>query len=244
MDNNLNESVEIREVMDPLHELDKFFASVFELTKSTFDDVINSAFFENSLAALKAIDDSADKLSKVYKGIKTVASIPDRLFLRKFERLCLGIGKISEDKRKKYVQKITRKRFNKDSVFILDVINRVEDFEKIDFFSLLWEAKMDEKIDDAEFRRYVIMTSNTMLQDLKYMSNNIANDTFYITSMEEEGLVIQGWIIYAGLDIGTAEEAGGNLYAYTKTAKDYCKCVWGKVPVDEIRNGPIILMEN
>lgn len=240
MENNLNEIVEVGETINPLHELDEFFACTFELAKNTYDAVINSAFFETSIAVIKELDDSAEKLSKVYKGIKTVASIPDRLFLRKFERLCLGVGKIPENKRKKYIQKITREKFNKDSVFILDVINRVEDFEKIDIFSILWEAKMDEKIDDDKFRRYVVMTASTMLQDLKYMSNSITNDTFYISSMEQEGLVTQGWIIYVGLGIGTAEESGGNLYEYTKTAKEYCEYVWKKVPVDKKKNGPIM----
>lgn len=147
--------------LEDKHELGEFFTSVFELAESSYEAVINSAFFENTVSVIKRIDDSAEELSKIYKGIKTVASIPDRLFLRKFERLCLGIGKIPENKRKKYIQKITRKRFNKDSVFILDVINKVEDLEKID---------------DDRFRRYVIMTVNTMLQDLKYMSNCISNE--------------------------------------------------------------------
>ena len=108
-----------------MHELDEFFTSAFELAQSSYGAVINCAFFENSLAVIRKIDDSAEGLSKIYKGIKAVASIPDRLFLRKFERLCLGIGKIPEKKRKKYVKKITHKKFNQESVFILDVINRV-----------------------------------------------------------------------------------------------------------------------
>lgn len=240
MDNNLNEIIETKGTFNILHVLDEFFTSAFELAQSSYDAVINSAFFENSVEVIRTIDDSAEGLSKIYKGIKAVASIPDRLFLRKFERLCLGIGKIPEHKRKKYVKKITRKKFNKDTVFILDVITRVEELEKIDIFSRLWEVKMDEKIDDDRFRRFVIMTANTMLQDLKYMSNYISNDNFYITSMEEEGLVTQGWVMYAGLGIGTDEDSGGNLYEYTKMAKEYCEFAWNKTPTDEKKNGPIM----
>ena len=225
MDNNLNEIIETKETFNILHVLDEFFTSAFELAQSSYDAVINSAFFENSVEVIRTIDDSAEGLSKIYKGIKAVASIPDRLFLRKFERLCLGIGKIPEHKRKKYVKKITRKKFNKDTVFILDVITRVEELEKID---------------DDRFRRFVIMTANTMLQDLKYMSNYISNDNFYITSMEEEGLVTQGWVMYAGLGIGTDEDSGGNLYEYTKMAKEYCEFAWNKTPTDEKKNGPIM----
>lgn len=235
--NNLNQIVEEGEEISPLDELIEFFMSTFEMAKSSYDAVLNSAFLENSMEVIKKIDDSAENLSRGYKAIKSVASIPDRLFLRKFERLCLGIGNIPEDKRKKYISKIRKKKFNRDSVFILDVINRVEDLEKIDIFLLLLEAKMDEKIDDDKFRRYMIMTANTMMQDLKYMSTNITNSAFYISSMEEEGLITQGWIIYAGLGIGTAEEVGGNLYEYTKVAKEYCKYVWDKVPTDEQQDG-------
>ena len=226
--------------LDLLVELYSFFSDVFEMSKSTYEAVINSAFYENACDVLKTLDESADKLSKVYKGIKVVASIPDRLFLRKFEKLCLGVGTIPEDKRVKYIQRISKKKFNKETAFILDVISRVEDLSKIDILNLLWEAKMDGKIDDEKFRRYVIMTANTMLQDLQYMANNITNDDFYISSMEEEGLVCQGWIIYSGLGIGTATESGGNLYKYTSAAKEFCECVWNKVASDEKKNGAIM----
>lgn len=88
-----------------MHELDEFFTSAFELAQSSYGAVINSAFFENSVAVIRKIDDSAEGLSKIYKGIKAVASIPDRLFLRKFERLCIGIGKIPEKKGKNMLKR-------------------------------------------------------------------------------------------------------------------------------------------
>lgn len=240
MVNNANELTEADD--SKLNELDEILASLFELAQSTYEAVENSAFFNTVMDFAKIADDACEKISKIYKGIKDVASIPDKLFLRKFERLCIGIGKIPEEKRKKYIQKISKKKFNKESAFILDVISRVEDLNKIDIFSLLWEAKIDEKIDDDKFRRYVIMTANTMLQDLKYMSNHVINDTFYIKNMEEEGLLTQGWIIYSGLAWGTAEESGGNVYEYTKAAKEYCEIVWNKVPADEETNRENIFM--
>lgn len=239
MNNDLNEILETEE-NDILGELNEFFLSVFELTKSAYDTVVDSAFFNKAIDTVEELDAEAEKLSKIYKGIKVVASIPDRLFLRKFERLCLGIENIPENKRQKYMQKISKKKFNKETSFILDVINKAEDLDKMDIFSLLWEAKIDEKLNDDKFRRYVIMTANTMLQDLKFMSQNITNNSFYITSMEEEGLVSQGWIIYAGLGMGTAEHSGGNLYEYTAAAKEYCKCVWNVIPGDKASNGAIM----
>ncbi len=225
-----NEDVEVED--NSLNELDKFFSLVFDLTQTAYEEVINSAFFNTIVDTVKTVDDTCENISKIYKGIKLVASIPDRLFLRKFERLCVGVGKIPEQKRKKYIKKISKKKFNKECAFILDVISRVEDLEKIDIFSLLWEAKIDGKIDEDKFRRYVIMTASTMLQDLKYMSKHIMNDTFHITQMEEEGLLAQEWIIYAGLAWETDEEEGGNVYEYTSVAKEYCQCVWNIVSMD------------
>lgn len=230
MGNNEDELIEVED--NSLNELDNFFSLIFDLTQVAYEEVINSAFFNTIIDTVKTVDDTCENISKIYKGIKLVASIPDRLFLRKFERLCVGVGKIPEQKRKKYMKKISKKKFNKESAFILDVISRVEDLEKIDIFSLLWEAKIDGKIDEDKFRRYVIMTASTMLQDIKYMPKHIVNNTFYITQMEEEGLLAQGWIIYAGLAWGTAEEEGGNVYEYTSFAKEYCQCVWNIVSMD------------
>lgn len=231
MEDNSNELIEAEN--SDINELDEILASLFGLAQSAYEAVENSAFFNTVMDYAEIVDDTCEKISKLYKGIKAVASIPDKLFLRKFERLCLGVGKIPEKKRKKYIQKISKKKFNKESAFILDVISRVEDLNKIDVFSLLWEAKIDEKIDDDKFRRYVIMTANTMLQDLIYMSRHIINDTFYITKMEEEGLLAQGWIIYSGLAWATEEESGGNVYEYTSVAKEYCEIIWNKVPSDK-----------
>ncbi|MBC5681777.1 hypothetical protein [Lachnospira hominis (ex Liu et al. 2021)] len=231
MEDNSNELIEADN--SDINELDEILASLFGLAQSAYEAVENSAFFNTVMDYAEIVDDTCEKISKLYKGIKAVASIPDKLFLRKFERLCLGVGKIPEKKRKKYIQKISKKKFNKESAFILDVISRVEDLNKIDVFSLLWEAKIDEKIDDDKFRRYVIMTANTMLQDLIYMSRHIINDTFYITKMEEEGLLAQGWIIYSGLAWATEEGSGGNVYEYTSAAKEYCEIIWNKVPSDK-----------
>ncbi|MDE6905871.1 MAG: hypothetical protein K2P76_13225 [Lachnospiraceae bacterium] len=73
MDNNLNEIIETKETFNILHVLDEFFTSAFELAQSSYDAVINSAFFENSVEVIRTIDDSAEGLSKIYKGIKAVS---------------------------------------------------------------------------------------------------------------------------------------------------------------------------
>lgn len=60
MDNNLNEIIEGKETFNVLHELGEFFTSVFELAESSYEAVINSAFFENTVSVIKRIDDSLE----------------------------------------------------------------------------------------------------------------------------------------------------------------------------------------
>lgn len=93
MGNNEDELIEVED--NSLNELDNFFSLIFDLTQVAYEEVINSAFFNTIIDTVKTVDDTCENISKIYKGIKLVASIPDRLFLRKFERLCVGVGKIA-----------------------------------------------------------------------------------------------------------------------------------------------------
>ena len=104
-----NEIVEQGEQFDVLDELNTFIFSSFELAKESYEAVVNSSFYERAADTFDTIDESAEKLSKIYKGIKLVASIADKLFLRKFERVCLGLGNISEEKRKNISKRLQRR---------------------------------------------------------------------------------------------------------------------------------------
>ena len=44
-----------------------------------------------------------------------------------------------------------KEKFNKESVFVLNVINRIEENEKIPLFLKILDAKMDGFIDDNEY---------------------------------------------------------------------------------------------
>ena len=52
------------------------------------------------------------------------------------------------------------------------------------------------------------------------------NNDIKITSEEEENLLATGWLIFAGIGWGTATEEGGNLYRYTRTAKQFCNIIF------------------
>lgn len=133
---------------------------------------------------------------------------------------------IPVSKRKKYVERVGKKALNKDSVFILGVLNKIEELSKIDILVRLFEAKIDEEIDDQTYRRMMLQVDRTMFSDILFLKNNICNDTIKVTSVEEENLLAMGWLIFAGIGIGTVTEEGGNLYSYTRTAKQFCNIVF------------------
>ena len=187
---------------------------------------ISSDDFSDLLAEKKELGAELSKAIKVVKIIRKSASIPDKLFMHKMERYCAGLVSIPSSKREKYAAKVGKKSLNKDSVFILGVLNKIEELSKIDILVRLFEAKMDEEIDDQTYRRMMLQVDRTMYSDILFLKDNICDDLIKIASVEEENLLATGWLIFAGIGIGTATEEGGNLYSYTQTAKQFCNVVF------------------
>ena len=187
---------------------------------------ISSDDFPDLLAEIKELGAELSKAIKVVKIIRKSASIPDKLFMHKMERYCAGLVSIPSSKREKYAAKVGEKSLNKDSVFILGVLNKIEELSKIDILVRLFEAKMDEEIDDQTYRRMMLQVDRTMYSDILFLKDNICDDLIKIASVEEENLLATGWLIFAGIGIGTATEEGGNLYSYTQTAKQFCNVVF------------------
>ena len=187
---------------------------------------ISSDDFSDLLAEIKELGAELSKAIKVVKIIRKSASIPDKLFMHKMERYCAGLVSIPSSKREKYAAKVGKKSLNKDSVFILGVLNKIEELSKIDILVRLFEAKMDEEIDDQTYRRMMLQVDHTMYSDILFLKDNICDDSIKIASVEEENLLATGWLIFAGIGIGTATEEGGNLYSYTQTAKQFCNVVF------------------
>lgn len=187
---------------------------------------ISSDDFSDLLAEIKELGAELSKAIKVVKIIRKSASIPDKLFMHKMERYCAGLVSIPSSKREKYAAKVGKKSLNKDSVFILGVLNKIEELSKIDILVRLFEAKMDEEIDDQTYRRMMLQVDRTMYSDILFLKDNICDDLIKIASVEEENLLATGWLIFAGIGIGTATEEGGYLYSYTQTAKQFCNVVF------------------
>lgn len=169
-----------------------------------------------------------DLLSSIkYIGaIKKIATISDLLFLNKFEKYCRGLLDIPIEKRQRYAKKVGKERLNRDSVFILNVPNRIEELSKLDKLLKLFEAKIDERIDDQMYRRLMLMVDRTMLSDLEYMEKDIScrnNGCFSICNDMEQGLLSSGWLSYEGQTIGdlNADVQSQHIYRYSRAASVY-----------------------
>ena len=192
-------------------------------------EIVDSEEKMDEINIAKEMGKEFSTIVKIVSVVYKVASIPDQLFMNKVEKYCKGLVEIPLSKRQAYIEKVGRKSLNEESVFILNVLNKVEELSKIDIFIKLFEAKINDQIDDSTYRRMMLQVNRTMLSDIIYMGNNIIdNDVIKITSVEEEGLLTSGWIVFAGIGIGSSSGNGGNLYEYTKLAKNFCNIVFHK----------------
>lgn len=203
------------------------FSTLIEQGTETVIAFLASDEIASAFETAKEIGEDLSKAVKAIAIIRKGASIPDKFFMHKIKRYCAGLSAIPLAKREKYAKKIGKKSLNKENVFVLGVLNRNEELSKIDIFVKLFEAKLNEEIDEQTYRRLMLQVDRTMFSDILYLKDNIYEGEVKITSLEEENLLAMGWLIFAGIGWGTATEEGGNIYAYTQTAKLFCKVVFG-----------------
>ncbi|MBQ3138253.1 MAG: hypothetical protein IJB68_01920 [Ruminococcus sp.] len=211
-----------------LVEVDSISDALSTFIEQGTETVIN-VFTSNEAAVIweTVTEVSADlvKASKVITVIKKAASIPDKLFMNKMEKYCRGLIEIPANKREKYAAKVGKPGLNKDSVFILGVLNKIEELSKIKILLTLFEAKMDGLIDDETYRRLMLLVDRTMYSDLLYLKTNITDDPIVIENDAEQGLLANGWLYYYGQTWGTATEDSQLVYNYTNIAKQFCQLI-------------------
>ena len=199
-------------------------------TVSTFiaegtDSIVGFFTSETMVEFLEVSKDVGESLSKAFKVISIIqksASIPDKLFMHKMEKYLKGLTEIPQEKRNKYLERVGKKSLNKDSVFILNMVNRIEESSKFDILLKLFEAKMDQIIDDSMYTRLCLLVDRTMYADLLYLIENITDSNFYLTTNEDFGLFGSGWMVFDGITWGTATEDGGNAYRFSSSAHTFC----------------------
>ena len=211
-----------------LVEVDSISDALSTFIEQGTETVIN-VFTSNEAAVIweTVTEVSADlvKASKVITVIKKAASIPDKLFMNKMEKYCRGLIEIPANKREKYAAIVGKPGLNKDSIFILGVLNKIEELSKIKILLTLFEAKMDGVIDDETYRRLMLLVDRTMYSDLLYLKANITDDPIVIENDAEQGLLANGWLYYYGQTWGTATEDSQLVYNYTNIAKQFCQLI-------------------
>ena len=213
MDNNL-ERIDVETIVDT-------FSTLIEQGTEAVVNFFKSDTWESVLD----IGSELSKASKVIVFIRKTASIPDKFFMNKMEKYCQGLISIPKEKRAKYAKKVGKAGLNKDAVFILGILNKIEELSKIKIFLALFEAKMDEKIDEETYRRMMLLVDHTMYSDILYLKSNYTDNEIIIQTAAEQGLYANGWLIYCGQTWGTATEYGNFIYQYTKTAKQFCELI-------------------
>ena len=186
-----------------------------------------------NLQDAKAITDIANEniyeTITLFKTLRSISGIPTQLFLHKFERYCKGLGEIPREKRAAYVRELGKEKFNREGVFILNVLNRIEENEKIDFMLRLLERRLDETFDDTTYRRLMVLIDRTLYTDLLYLKDHVTDRPIEISEAEEFGLVSSGLISSDGLGwvSDTAEQPTVLLFRYTPAAQQLAEILFG-----------------
>lgn len=165
---------------------------------------------DNNKEIIETFGGAATDLIEAIKVLKKIAEIPTQLYLIKFEKFCNGIIDIPSDKREKYLKAVTKKSVNEDNLFILNVLNRIENDKKIDIIVRILETRMDNKIDKTTYERLVIMIDRTLYQDIVVLIQLKNNECEYITPVEKMALEKNGWINFVGM---SWSELGGDKEA-------------------------------
>ena len=141
-----------------------------------------------------------------------------------------GLGNIPREKREKYIQILGKEKFNREGVFVLNIINRIEENDKIDFLLRLLESKLDGEIDDTTYRRLMVLVDRTLYSDLLYLKDHVTKRPIEIGEREEFGLVASGLISSDGLgwESVTAEQPTVLLFRYTPAAQQLAEILFGK----------------
>ncbi len=192
-------------------------------------DWVNAVFDSDAMKLLNNLGNDVSDAVGSLRILKAIADIPTRLFTSKFEKFCKGLMEVPIEKRQKWVRKLDSKRLNKESVFILTMIDKVEELDKLDIFVALFEACADGRITLDEFHRYVVRVDQTLVSDLLYMKEHLTGEDFYVEDVEQEGLLSSGWIVFSGIAIQDIEDEHEtpNLYHYSDSTKTFCDIVFG-----------------
>lgn len=169
------------------------------------------------------IDNVLNDLVDAYKLGKVVFNIPTQLFMYKYKLFCEGILDIDKEKGEKYIKHLGDKKIKKESYILLEIIERIEEEEKISFIVDIFKARVEMKLNDIEYRRMLIYVSQTLYADLEYMRKSIKDDEILVDREELEGLYKGGWLKLAPMGKQYISKDGVICCLYIDLAKKFCE---------------------
>ena len=231
-----------------IENLTDVIESVMEKATETFVEVEKSEVVQGTIGAIEVVNQLSEipgGVSTIIKIVQKVTSIPDMICMNKIENYCKGLTEIPINKRQKYLKKLGKEKLNKESVFILSVLNRIEENEKIPFFIKLLDVKMDNEIDENEYRRLMIMVDRTMYSDLLCLKDDITNEPVKLEYDFHYGFVASGLLVTAGSELLTFDnrEDTGIRFNYTSSAKKLAKILFNVECNMQPSNEGIVIME-
>lgn len=159
------------------------------------------------------------------KFIKTVMSIPDMLLMRKIERFCRGLQSLTKEESEKYVTNIEKLTSQREHVFLLNVLNKIEEEEKLDILASVFAARVSGVLDHKSYRRLALMVESSMYDDLNFLIKRHGDGPVELEDAEAIGLLSEGWLQYGGQTWGTTENEGTHVYDFTEMAALLYSCV-------------------
>ena len=190
------ENIEKNPELDNMDEatLCQIMRTILEKGIEITQDVLEHETLQDITQIGEDIADAVDTIRRIRK----IASIPTKLFMNKFVRYCQGMTDIPLEQRQRFLTELGKDKFNQEGAFTLNVIQKIEEKEKIPLLLKLLGARVYNQIDDIEYRRLMILTDRTLYNDLLYLKENITADPVSLKTEADYGLAASGLLVTAG----------------------------------------------
>ena len=214
------ENIEKNPELDNMDEatLCQIMRTILEKGIEITQDVLEHETLQDITQIGEDIADAVDTIRRIRK----IASIPTKLFMNKFVRYCQGMTDIPLEQRQRFLTELGKDKFNQEGAFTLNVIQKIEEKEKIPLLLKLLGARVYNQIDDIEYRRLMILTDRTLYNDLLYLKENITADPVSLKTEADYGLAASGLLVTAGNGFIRGMQGDSNssiLFNYTISAK-------------------------
>ena len=156
---------------------------------------------------------------------RVILDIPTKYYLRKYEKLCKGlISDVKSIDVDNWIKWIGKAKAKHETYALLDILSRIEEDEKIEFFTKVFKEFIQGHLSQQEYRRLIVYINRTMYEELEYMRANITREPVSFNS-ELEDLIVNGWLILSSASRQKIHKDSSNLYVYADISFKFCDIV-------------------